>query len=97
MDPAARKVTLGTRAQDWLGGLNVKPKTQIEYESMLRARILPRFGALSLRRISPAGIRSWLADMTDEGLSPSTVAAARLVLRTMLEVAVDDGLIGRTL
>jgi integrase len=75
-------------------GLDVKPKTQAGYESLLRSRILPTFGAVKLSSITSAMVRRWVADMVGEGLSASRIRQARAILRQSLEVARVDGLIG---
>ncbi len=41
-----------------------------------------------------ATLREWLVAMSDEGLSPATVAVARRELHACLQRAVDDG-VGR--
>jgi integrase len=67
--------------------------TATNTESLLRARVLPEFGAKKLKQIAVADIRKWMAAMTEEGLAPSTVYTYRRVLGQILEQAVDDGLI----
>jgi integrase len=94
VDPTAGTVRYGEWAESWLAGLhNIGPKTRAGYESLLRSRILPTFENVELRRISAASIRSWVADMTDEGLSAARIHQALRVVRQSLNVAVDDGLI----
>jgi len=95
VDPAAGDVTFGNWVEAWFAGLTVKPKTAAGYRSLLESRILPTFGAIALRRITPAMVRAWVADMADEGLSASRQRQARLVLHAALDLAVTDGLIGR--
>jgi integrase len=67
--------------------------TATNTESLLRARVLPKFSAKQLKQISLADVRKWLASMTEEGLSASTVFSYRRILAQILEQAVDDGLI----
>lgn len=55
--------------------------------------MLPEFGATTLKQITTAGVRKWLAAMTEEGLAASTVYTYRRVLAQILDQAVDDGLI----
>jgi len=94
VDPTAGAVTFGEWSEQWLAGLHsIKPKTLAGYESLLRSRVLPTFGAVELRRITTAAVREWVAAMVAEGLSPARVRQARQVLHAALEVAVDDGLI----
>lgn len=73
----------------------MKPKTAAGYPSLLDSRVLPTFGPVPLRRITPAMARGWVAEMAEEGLSASRQRQARQVLRAALDQAVTDGLIGR--
>jgi integrase len=87
--------TLRAWSKEWLGfSVHLKPKTQVGYESILRARILPTFGALPLGAIEGLGIRRWVAGMHAEGLSASRIRQSHQVLRQMLSSAVDCGLLG---
>ncbi|MFP5353497.1 MAG: tyrosine-type recombinase/integrase, partial [Actinomycetota bacterium] len=95
VDPRAGKVSLDTWAEKWAAGLSVKPKTKAGYESLLRSRILPTFGKRRLAQIRRSDIQEWLASMLAEGLSPGRVRQAVIVLRLMLDAAVDDRLIAR--
>ena len=95
VDPTAGDVVFGDWAEAWFTGLTVKPKTAAGYRSLLESRVLPTFGTVPLRRISPAMVRAWVAEMADEGLSASRQRQARQVLRAALDQAVTDGLIGR--
>lgn len=94
VDPRAGAVTLEAWAEQWLAGLNVKPKTLAGYESLLRSRVLPTFGELELRQITTAKVRAWLTSMGEE-LAPARIRQARQVLHAALAVAVDDGVIAR--
>ena len=95
LDPRAGNVTLGEWSREWLATLVLKPKTWAEYESLLRSRILPAFGAVPINRITPAAIREWTSSMSSEGLSASRVRAAKGRLAQCLEMAVHDGLLLR--
>ncbi|MCH8899898.1 MAG: site-specific integrase [Acidobacteria bacterium] len=95
VDPTAGNVAFGEWVVDWSKGLTVKPKTAAGYRSLLKSRVLPTFGAVPLRRITPAMVRAWVAEMADEGLSASRQRQARQVLHAALDQAVTDGLIGR--
>jgi integrase len=88
-------VTLDEWSSEWLATLALKPKTRAEYESLLRSRILPAFGAVPINRITPAAIREWTSSMSSEGLSASRVRAAKGRLAQCLEMAVHDGLLLR--
>lgn len=95
VDPAAGTEPFGPYAEEWIAGKRstVGETTATNTESLLRARVLPEFGAIQLKRITTADIRKWLAAMTEEGLAPSTVYTYRRILSQILDQAVDDGLI----
>lgn len=95
VDPKAGNVALDTWAEKWAAGLSVKPKTKAGYESLLRSRILPTFGKRRLAQIRRSDIQEWIASMLAEGLSPARARQAVIVLRLMLDAAVDDRLIAR--
>ena len=96
LDPKAGAVTVREWSETWLHGLTgKKPKTLSGYESILRSRLLPKFGDHQLRQVTPAGVRSWMAEMAAEGLSPASIRQQRQVLHAMLEVGVADGLLSR--
>ncbi|MGF1667350.1 MAG: tyrosine-type recombinase/integrase [Acidimicrobiia bacterium] len=95
VDPAAGAVAFGDWSEEWLGSLDVKPKTAAGYRELLDSRILPIFGPVELRQITPVTIRHWIAEMSADGLSASRIKQARGILRAALELAVVDGLIGR--
>ncbi|CAN5308454.1 site-specific integrase [soil metagenome] len=95
LDPRSGRVTVADWATGWLDGLHVKPKTYAGYQSLLRSRVLPMFGALELRQVAPADVRGWVAAMVSENLAPATVARARQVLHALMGQAVSDGLIRR--
>ena len=95
VDPSAGAVGFGEYAEVWFRGLVLKPKTVAGYRSLLDSRILPTFTNIELRRITPDLLRSWIADMAEDGLSASRMAQAKRVVSAVLSQAVTDGLIGR--
>ncbi len=95
IDPSAGRVTFAEWADTWIAGLDIKPKSRAGYESLLRSRVLPAFGLVELRRITPALVREWITDMVDEGLSASRIRQSRQLLGAALGTAVNDGILGR--
>ena len=95
IDPSAGEISYADWSERWLAGLDLKPSTRANYESNLRARVLPTFGPVSISRISPAAVRSWLSELRDGGLSAASVRQARQLLHASLEVAVVDGILAR--
>jgi integrase len=95
VDPSAGDVTFAEWSAGWLEGLHLKPSTRANYESNLRSRILPHFGAIPISRITPGVVRSWVTELRGSGLSAASVRQARQVLHASLEVAVTDGILPR--
>ena len=95
VDPTAGAKLFGPYAEQWIAHKRstVGQTTATNTESLLRARVLPEFETKQLKQITIPDIRDWVAAMTDEGLSASTVHTYRKVLAQVLEQAVDDGLI----
>lgn len=95
LDPRAGQVLLADWAEKWLATLSVKPKTKSSYESLLRSRILPIFGRRKLGNLKPSDVQGWVSSMHEEGLSPSRIRQAAIVLRQIMDTAVQDRMIGR--
>jgi integrase len=97
LDPKAGRVRLAEWAQRWLEGVRpaLKPKTVTTYESLIRSRILPTFGARQLRSVQHSDVQAWVARMEGDGLSASRIRQATVVLQMMFEAAERDRMIGR--
>lgn len=104
VDPRAGRILLSKWAKDWLESLRpdpgtgegpIKPKTFASYESLLRSRVLPTFGRRQLGSLRPSDVQAWVNKMQAEGLSRSRIRQAHVVLKTMLDRAERDLMIGR--
>jgi integrase len=71
----------------------VSEGTFLRYERTCRNHLLPFFGRLRLRDLTPAQVRAFKARKIEEGLNPNTVGVMQGVLSTALNQALDDGLI----
>jgi len=71
----------------------LKPTTRIGYNVQLDRLLLPRFGALPLESIDRQAIARLDAELVDEGLAPSTRARFHIVLRSVLRIALNAGLL----
>jgi site-specific recombinase XerC len=90
------ELTLEAWSTEYLGfSVHLKPKTRIGYESLMRTRILPTFGAIQLDAIDGLAIRRWVAKMHAEGLSASRTQQSYRLLSQMLASAIDCGLLDR--
>ena len=94
IDPRSATLTFEKFARRWLSERpDLRPRTVELYESLLRCHILPEFGEIPLRKITPSTVRSWNADLARR--HPVTAAKAYRLLSGILTTAVADEF-GRT-
>src|SRR5215208_53382 len=74
----------------WRSTQSRKPHTRAGYETAWRLRIEPRFGSMPVRRIKPSHVDDWIADMGQDGVSPTKVIEAVGVLKRLLDRPVRD-------
>src|SRR3954465_13754600 len=86
--------TLAEWADEWasFSFITLKPGTAALYRGLLRSRILPEFGELRLGDIDGLSVRHWIASMSSDGLSPSRIRQAHILLRQIFSAAVECGL-----
>ena len=96
IDAQRSRITLEAWAGPWMAGrVHLKPKTLASYESLLRAQVLPVWGATRLGRVTHAGVVAWVASMRQAGLSASRTRQAYHLLTSMLDDAVKDNRLPR--
>jgi integrase len=74
----------------WRSVHSHKPRTKIGYETAWRLRVEPRFGSMPVRRIKPAHVDDWTAELIEQGVSASKVIESVGVLKRVLDRAVRD-------
>ena len=95
-DPKAGHITVSEWSEQWLGSLDVTPKTAHTYQELLDALILPRWGGTPLSSIRLSEVKRWVTTMRGRSgrtLSPSRRRAAGAQVVRMLDAAVDEGLL----
>jgi hypothetical protein len=96
-DPALGKTPLAEWAARWQATtVHLRPSTRARDAMLLERFILPRFGRRQLAAIGQLDIRTWVADLTAQGLAPATVAKTYQVMNKVMSAAVDAGLIARS-
>jgi integrase len=89
---------LATYLQRWLND-SVKPsvraKTYVNYESIVRVRIVPRVGGVKLSKVNPAILQQLYSDLLESGLAAQSVRNTHRVLHKAFEQALRWGLIAR--
>ncbi|MEQ8716480.1 MAG: tyrosine-type recombinase/integrase [Acidimicrobiales bacterium] len=92
VDPSSGRERFGDFATRWLEGRELRPRTRDTYASQL-SHIVADFESVELRSITPSAVRAWHGRLSQSGLHPNTVAKVYRLFRTMLDTAVDDGVI----
>lgn len=91
-DRAAGAQRFDVFATSWLATHRIASTTRELYASYLDNHILPTLGLLELRQISPPVVRQWYASL-ESTTGPTARARSYALLRTIMNVAVDDGAI----
>jgi integrase len=95
-DPAPGRQLLGSYAKTWIEERpNLRGKTLDLYRWLVSRHIEPRLSQMQLTEITPAHVRSWRANLLNDGVSDSTCAKAYRLLRAILNTAVADGVLQR--
>jgi hypothetical protein len=83
-------------ATDWIEERpGLRPKTTELYRYLLRRYLSPTVDARPLADIREPHVRRWRKALLDAGVSAVIVAKAYRLLKAILNMAVDDGLIRR--
>lgn len=93
VDPTGPRTTVEAWSTEWLAlrrGGNTKTKT------IVRSRIVPRWGSRRLGEITSLDVQRWVNDMLAEPLAPATVKAYYACFRQMMSHAVDHDLLPKT-
>jgi len=79
----------------WLAEVAKKrPKTAINYESLIRNHVIPTIGTVRMDKLTPAHIRR-VTDRVGENLSPSTAHTVHAIMSSSLADAEREGRIPR--
>jgi site-specific recombinase XerC len=95
VDPTHGRTQLLTVADDWLLSLvHLKPKTLVRLRERCDAMCCRAWaGWLAVGRVDQRRVRRFIADLLGGGVSPARVRKAVGILRQILGLAVEDGLI----
>ncbi len=93
IDIGRGKVSFVAYAEEWLENRPLRDRTREVYASQLKVHILPEFGATRLSGITPERVRKWNSRLAKT--APAMAPKAYRQLRTMLETAVEDGIIAQ--
>jgi integrase len=90
----AGKQKLADLAREWwtvYAEPNLARKTQVMYGSLWDRYVLPRLGAMELRRLTPVVIESFQAELRREGVGDPTIIKTLTLLQGLLQRAVVWG------
>lgn len=85
--------TLPGFAERYLKERGLRPNTVLGYRALLKSRLFPYFGEMPLRDVTLSEIKAWRASLDPS--TESTNAAAYRLLRSILQAAEEEELIGR--
>ena len=90
-----RRDTFTSYAEAWLAHRPLKPRTVAHYRKLLDQAILPTFGGMAVRHITPEAVRVWFAGLNDGKKRPTPTANAHAyaLLKAICKTAVDDDLL----
>lgn len=85
-----RKLTVREYMTDWLerhGAANLRPSTKASYQSHIKNHIFPYIGDTFLNQLSPSMLDDMYRQLSEKGLSPSSVKYAHRIMGVALEHA----------
>jgi len=85
-------VAFGPYAATWLDRRDLKPRTRSHYQRLLEAHLLPTFGDMAVKAITPETVTSWHASLNRR--TPTLRAHCYALLKAILATAVADDVIG---
>jgi integrase len=94
VDPGAGRLTLRAYAETrWMPAqVHLRPNTLETYRSHLSKHVLPALGAHPLNAVRRPDCKTFVSVISSK-LAPATVTTVYAVLRSLMQSAVDDGLI----
>lgn len=94
IDPNAGRIRFSDFAATWLAGQTSDISTRQAMEIRVRVHMNPAFGQMDLRNIKPSTVQAWLGGLQEQ-LAPTYVRVLLANLSSLMNAAVDDGLILR--
>ena len=97
INPRLARITFEEWTTEWLSTIrHVKPGTRANYETILRAHLVPYFGDMEMGKIQPVHVRAFIAHLVDAGLAPSRVGSIKRLLANIFNAAVANGTIAKS-
>jgi integrase len=97
VDPRLGRTLFSGYVEKWLAAVShIRVSTRANLDSRLACHILPCFGDRPIGAITPAEVRTWVAELVEAGLAPGSVASIYGTFARIMATAEIDGLIRRT-
>ena len=94
IDPMGARTLFRDWAEEWSGTIvDLRPSSRVRDIGYLNRYLLPRFGDLELGDIDHMLVRAWVAELDALGLAPSTTTKAVQLMRKIMRLAVQAGLL----
>lgn len=92
-NPDRGKQLVSTVADTWWEREHVAwtDETRQTYAGQLDRRVIPRWGDMEVRRVTPRAVEEWMDDLRRQGTGAPTVRTALAVLSGVMERAITDG------
>lgn len=92
VDPERAGVRLDEWIRQWLPSrkADLRPTSYARLEGVLSGHVVPRFGRRPINTLSNREVRTWVAEMQADGLSPTSIRKAVFGLRAALASAIAD-------
>jgi integrase len=94
LDPREGEVLLRDFGGSWLTNKPYTPLSRVQAEWLWSKHVEPELGSVSLNKISPSTVRTWLADRR-KVTTPAVVRQAYNLLKAIMATAVSDDLIAK--
>jgi integrase len=92
IDPRRSRETFGSWADAWWATtVHLRPSTRRGYRTALNARVRPRFERTPVGAIDRTVVKEFVSQLAADGLAAKTIANTALVLRLVLQEAVEGG------
>lgn len=92
-NPDRGKALVASVADTWWEREHVAwtDETRQTYAGQLDRRVIPRWGDMEVRRVTPRAVEEWMDDLRRQGTGAPTVRTALAVLSGVMERAITDG------
>jgi len=90
-DPARGRMTFRHYVEEiWLRSHEVELSTRQSYTYSIYKHIMPEFGSRRMVEILPEHVRTWVARLKDEGVTPKTIRNNKAMLSAIFSTALND-------